>query len=148
MLFSIYQIVLQQHRGWNAGVGELPLLGTGIGACLGGMALFWLSMKEAKAGHAGHQRVSEARLPAAIGRGILFAVTMFWFAWTAEFNLIHWIVPTLAGTFLATSIILIFGLHQLSHRLLPDVCCFVGGCQYGHSIRVRCSSSAIHPVHV
>lgn len=29
MLFSIYPIVFQQRRGWNAGVGELPLLGTG-----------------------------------------------------------------------------------------------------------------------
>lgn len=38
----------------------------------------------------------------------MFALTIFWFAWTAEFNSIHWIVPTLAGTFLATSILLIF----------------------------------------
>lgn len=29
MLFSIYPIVFQQQRGWNAGVGELPLIGTG-----------------------------------------------------------------------------------------------------------------------
>jgi MFS transporter, DHA1 family, multidrug resistance protein len=33
---------------------------------------------------------------------------MFWFAWTANFNSIHWIVPTIAGTFLSTSILLIF----------------------------------------
>lgn len=30
------------------------------------------------------------------------------FAWTGEYNSIHWIVPTLAGVFLATSILLIF----------------------------------------
>lgn len=29
MLFSIYPIVFQERRGWNAGVGELPLIGTG-----------------------------------------------------------------------------------------------------------------------
>lgn len=40
MLFSIYPIVFQQKRGWNAGNGELPLLGVVIGACLGGIALF------------------------------------------------------------------------------------------------------------
>lgn len=40
--------------------------------------------------------------------GVMFAVTMFWFAWTANFNSIHWIVPTIAGTFLSTSIMLIF----------------------------------------
>jgi hypothetical protein len=33
---------------------------------------------------------------------------MFWFAWSAEFNSVHWIVPTIAGTLLATSILLIF----------------------------------------
>ena len=35
-------------------------------------------------------------------------VTMFWFAWTGEYDSIHWIVPTLAGVFLSTSILLIF----------------------------------------
>jgi multidrug resistance protein len=31
MLFTIYPIVFQERRGWNAGVGELPLIGTVIG---------------------------------------------------------------------------------------------------------------------
>lgn len=35
-------------------------------------------------------------------------VTRFWFAWTGEYNSIHWIACTLAGVFLATSILLIF----------------------------------------
>jgi MFS transporter, DHA1 family, multidrug resistance protein len=57
---------------------------------------------------AGKQLKAEDRLPLAMVGGILFAITMFWFAWTANFNSIHWIVPTLAGTFLSTSILLIF----------------------------------------
>jgi MFS transporter, DHA1 family, multidrug resistance protein len=36
MLFSIYPIVFQEKRGWNAGVGELPLVGTVVGAVIGG----------------------------------------------------------------------------------------------------------------
>ena len=32
----------------------------------------------------------------------------FWFAWTGEYNSIHWIACTLAGVFLSTSILLIF----------------------------------------
>jgi DHA1 family multidrug resistance protein-like MFS transporter len=39
ILFSIYPIVFQQKRGWNVGVGELPLIGVVIGACLGGLFL-------------------------------------------------------------------------------------------------------------
>lgn len=33
---------------------------------------------------------------------------MFWFAWSGQYNSVHWIVPTLAGVFLATSILFIF----------------------------------------
>lgn len=108
MLFSIYPIVFQQKRGWNAGVGELPLIGTVIGACLGGIILLYISAREQRAAGEGHSRTPEDRLPPAMAGGVLFAVTMFWFAWTAEFDSIPWIVPTLAGTLLATSILLVF----------------------------------------
>jgi hypothetical protein len=31
------EIVFQKKRGWNSGVGELPLIGTVIGALIGGL---------------------------------------------------------------------------------------------------------------
>ncbi|KAK5062779.1 hypothetical protein LTR84_004854 [Exophiala bonariae] len=108
MLFTIYPIVFQQKRGWNSGVGELPLLGTAIGACIGGAIIFWVSSRDKKKMEAGVPRRPEDRLPVAMFAGVLFAVTMFWFAWTANFNSIHWFVPVLAGTLLSTSIMLIF----------------------------------------
>ncbi|KIX96208.1 uncharacterized protein Z520_07986 [Fonsecaea multimorphosa CBS 102226] len=108
MLFTIYPIVFQEKRGWNSGVGELPLIGTVIGACIGGTIIFYVSSRDKKRMMAGIPRKPEDRLPVAMIGGIMFAVTMFWFAWTANFNSIHWIVPTLAGTFLSTSILLIF----------------------------------------
>ena len=33
---------------------------------------------------------------------------MFWFAWSGEYNSVHWIVPTIAGVFLSASILMIF----------------------------------------
>ncbi|KAF4332335.1 major facilitator superfamily transporter [Fusarium beomiforme] len=109
MLFSIYPIVFQQHRGWNPGVGELPLIGTVIGAFIGGgIVLIDTQIRKKKIEQGGKQIEPEDRLPLAMIGGVGFAVTMFWFAWTAEYNSIHWIVPTLAGTFLATSLMLIF----------------------------------------
>jgi MFS family permease len=111
MLFSIYPIVFQQNRGWNAGVGELPLIGVVIGGCLGGLFIYFLSTREKRktlTTSTYRPRTPEDRLPVAMVGGILFAITIFWFAWTAEFNSIHWIVPTLAGTFLSASILLIF----------------------------------------
>lgn len=108
MLFTIYPIVFQQKRGWNAGVGELPLIGTALGAVIGGGIVFAFTAHDKKKILAGHKRSPEDRLPVAILGGIMFPVTMFWFAWTGEYNSIHWVVPTLAGVFLATSILLIF----------------------------------------
>lgn len=108
MLFTIYPIVFQQKRGWNPGVGELPLMGTVIGACIGGAVIFTVSARDKKKMLAGVPRTPEDRLPVAMIGGIAFVVTMFWFAWSAEYNSVHWIVPTIAGTFLAASIMLIF----------------------------------------
>lgn len=108
MLFSIYPIVFQQKRGWNAGIGQLPLIGVIIGAGLGGLFLYFFDAMRKKRRGPGHTAVPEDRLPAAMIGGVLFAISMFWFAWTAEYNSVHWIVPTIAGTFLAASILLIF----------------------------------------
>ena len=108
MLFTIYPIVFQQKRGWNSGVGQLPLLGVIIGSVLGGGVIFANSARDRKLILAGHKQVPEDRLTIACAGGILFAASMFFFCWTAEFNSIHWIVPTIAGVFLSASILLIF----------------------------------------
>lgn len=80
MLFTIYPIVFQQKRGWNSGVGELPLIGTIIGAVLGGICVFMVTAHDRKKEEAGYKRRAEDRLPLAMAGGILFPVTMFWFA--------------------------------------------------------------------
>ncbi|KAI9684988.1 MAG: hypothetical protein M1822_005380 [Bathelium mastoideum] len=108
MLFTIYPIVFQQKRHWNSGVGELPLIGTIVGAVLGGALCFFNSTRDRKRMLAGEASRPEDRLVIAMFGGILFAVSMFWFAWTGEYDSIHWIVPTIAGVFLGTAILLLF----------------------------------------
>ncbi|KAK8064591.1 hypothetical protein PG994_007229 [Apiospora phragmitis] len=98
MLFSIYPIVFQQRRGWNAGVGELPLIGTVVGSLLGAVVVVVDSKMKAKKVARGEKLEPEDRLPIAMIGGIGFAVTIS----------IHWIVPTIAGVFLASSLMLIF----------------------------------------
>jgi MFS transporter, DHA1 family, multidrug resistance protein len=78
MLFTIYPVVFQQKRGWNSGVGELPLIGTVIGAVIGGACIFIVSAHDRKKMEAGYQRRPEDRLPVAMVGGILFPITMFW----------------------------------------------------------------------
>ncbi|EME48655.1 hypothetical protein DOTSEDRAFT_162329 [Dothistroma septosporum NZE10] len=107
-LFTIYPIVFQQKRGWNAGVGELPLIGTMIGAFIAGGIVFYESTIARKRMLAGIERTPEDRMPLAMIGGIVFAVSMFWFAWSGEYNQVPWPVVTLAGVFLSTGIVLIF----------------------------------------
>jgi DHA1 family multidrug resistance protein-like MFS transporter len=76
MLFTIYPIVFQQKRGWNAGVGELPLIGTAVGACIGGAYVFYVSAQDKKRMLAGGTRKPEDRLVVAMAGGILFPITM------------------------------------------------------------------------
>ncbi|KAI0011870.1 major facilitator superfamily domain-containing protein [Xylariaceae sp. FL0662B] len=108
MLFSIYPIVYQQRRGWNSGVGELPLVGTVVGSLIGAIVVVLDSRRIKKNMENGIQLNPEDRLIPALVGGVGFAVSMFWFAWTAEFNSIHWIVPALAGVFLSAALMLIF----------------------------------------
>lgn len=108
MLFTIYPIVFREHRGWNAGVSELPLIGTVIGAAAGAGVVFINSLSVAKKIKAGIKIQPEDRLVLSMIGGVGFTVCMFWFGWTAEYDSVPWIVPTLAGGFLASNIVLIF----------------------------------------
>ncbi|KXT01494.1 hypothetical protein AC578_4537 [Pseudocercospora eumusae] len=108
MLFTIYPIVFQQMRGWNAGVGALPLIGTICGAFLAGVIVFYESTLGKKKMLAGIERTPEDRMPLAMIGGVLFPICMFWFGWAGNYNAVPWIVPTLAGVFLSTGIVLIF----------------------------------------
>lgn len=90
MLFSIYPIVFEEMRGWNAGVGELPLLGTAVGAACGGILIAVDSRRTQKKLESGKLKMEditpEDRLPLAMIGGIGFCIGMFWFAWTANYT--------------------------------------------------------------
>ncbi|KAM4058814.1 major facilitator superfamily protein [Hirsutella rhossiliensis] len=112
MLFEIYPIIFRLKRGWKPGVSELPLLGTIVG-CIIASGIIVIDTKKRgnkiKRGDATMADfVPEDRLGLAMIGGIGFSVSMFWFAWTGEFNSIHWIVPTLSGTLLSFSLLLVF----------------------------------------
>ncbi|KAJ4008360.1 hypothetical protein NW766_009352 [Fusarium irregulare] len=108
MLFSIYPIVFRDMRGWNAGVSQLPLLGQVVGAILGAIVIFVDSERRRSKDAAGKVLLPEDRLLMAMFGGVAFPITMFWLAWSANFNVVPWIVPTLAGTFLSAALMLVY----------------------------------------
>lgn len=101
-------IVFQEKRGWNAGVGELPLLGLILGAVLGAAIILVDTVYQTRKIARGEEQRPEHRLRTALFAGPCLALSMFWFAWSAEYNYVHWIVPTLAGVFIAASMLCIF----------------------------------------
>lgn len=101
-------IVFEGKRGWSAGVGELPLLGLICGAFLGSLVMLWDTQHQNKIQKNGTKPIPEHRLRTALFGGPCLALAMFWFGWTANFNYVHWIVPTIAGCFAAASMLLIF----------------------------------------
>ncbi len=86
MLFSIYPIVFQEMRGWNSGVGELPLMGTIVGAFLGATIILVDSRRQVKKLVEGQKLQPEDRLATSMIGGIGFPICMFWLAWTANFK--------------------------------------------------------------
>lgn len=76
MLFTIYPIVFQQRRGWNPGVGALPLIGQLVGAIFAGALVFYESTLGRKRMLAGIERMPEERLPLAMVGSVLFPITM------------------------------------------------------------------------
>lgn len=71
-------------RGWNSGVGELPLIGTVVGAALGAFIVAIDSRSQNKKIQAGFKPEPEDRLRLAMFGGVGFAASMFWLAWVCH----------------------------------------------------------------
>lgn len=107
-LTHILAIVFQKKRGWNYGISELPLIGLILGAALGSLIILYDTRYQNKLQKKGIKPMPEHRLRTALFGGPALALAMFWFGWTAEYNYVHWIVPSIAGVFAAAAMLTIF----------------------------------------
>lgn len=86
MLFSIYPIVFQDMRGWNAGVSQLPILGQAVGAVIGALIIFADTRRRRRKANANQELLPEDRMILAMIGGVGFPIFMFWFCWSAEYK--------------------------------------------------------------
>jgi hypothetical protein len=85
MTLEVFPIVFQENRGWSPVIGSLPFLGLFTGVCAAIVINLSNQPRYARiVDAAGGKPVPEARCaPMAVG-GILFAIGLFWFGWTAD----------------------------------------------------------------
>nr|POE85405.1 putative transporter [Quercus suber] len=108
MTLEVFPIVYSEQRHYSLVISTLPFLGLFIGVVC---AVFvnlanqprYIRLVAANKGRA----VPEARLQPMIIGGVLFAIGLFWFGWTAAPRF-HWSIPTVATIFIGAGFNIIF----------------------------------------
>lgn len=108
LTLEVFPIVFQENRGWSPVVGSLPFVGLFVGVVAAVFVNLANQPRYARISDAAKGKpVPEARLaPMAFG-GIIFAIGLFWFGWTADPK-IHWIAPVLSTLFIGAGFNIIF----------------------------------------
>lgn len=108
LTLEVFPIVFEEIRGWSPVVRSLPFLGMFVGVLLGTVINVANQPRYARISDAANGKpVPEGRLaPMAIG-GILFAIGLFWFGWTAATG-ITWLAPVFATVFIGAGFNVVF----------------------------------------
>ncbi|CAO1621145.1 unnamed protein product [Sympodiomycopsis kandeliae] len=108
LYFEAYPLVFQDRHGFNSGQLGLAYIPIIIGTMIASVAHYWqnafyLRRKKANNGIP----VPEARLAWALFGGPIFAISLFWFAFTTYPN-VHWAAPMLAGLPFGIGVMIIY----------------------------------------
>lgn len=108
LMLEAYPIVFVEGYGFETN-GELPYIALIIGMFICGAFIWYFEndylRRVAKKGGL----VPEARLIPMVYAGIVFPIGILWFCWTGNYHdKVHWMVPTVAGSFIGFGLIGIF----------------------------------------
>lgn len=108
LLFTAFPIVFVGIYNFNPGESGLAFLGVGVGASFAILVVnrlfdgLYVKTRDPETG----RLIPEMRLPSTFVGGPVFALSMFWFGWSAGRT--HWIVPLLAGIPLGGGVVSVF----------------------------------------
>ena len=92
VFLTAYPIAFQEIRGWNKGLGSLPLMMMVVGEFFACGLLIWQQPKYLEKLKANNDvNVPEWRLPPMVIGGTLYAIGLLWFGWSAYKADVHWI---------------------------------------------------------
>lgn len=102
LFFEAFPIVFEEIRGFTPQHTGITFLSLGLGLLCGAGIVYtqqnaYYERRTAEAIANGKGRtIAEDRLKIAVYGAFLIPIGLFWFAWTAPYPHIHWIVPLLA----------------------------------------------------
>lgn len=108
MTLEVFPIVFAQTRHYSLVVSTLPFLGLFVGVCSSVLINLANQPRYMRiVDQNGGKPVPEARLPPMLIGGLLFAIGLFWFGWTAAPHF-SWVLPTVAAGFIGAGFNVIF----------------------------------------
>lgn len=108
LMLEAYPIVFVDGYGFTKN-GELPYIALIIGMFICGGFIWYCENDYLRRVKAKGGLVPEARLIPMVLAGIIFPIGILWFCWTGNYHdKIHWMVPTVAGSFIGFGLIGIF----------------------------------------
>ncbi|CAD6592895.1 MAG: hypothetical protein ASARMPRED_006777 [Alectoria sarmentosa] len=108
LTLEVFPIVFAQMRHYSLVVSTLPFLGLFVGVLFAVLINLANQPRYMRiVDQNGGKPVPEARLPPMLVGGLLFAIGLFWFGWTAapQFS---WVLPTVAAAFIGAGFNVIF----------------------------------------
>jgi len=108
LMLEAYPIVFVEGYGFYTN-GELPYIALIIGMLVCAIFIWYMDSDYLKRVRAKGGLVPEARLYPMIVAGVDFPIGILWFCWTGNYpDKIHWICPTIAGSFIGFGLMGIF----------------------------------------
>ncbi|KAL6927471.1 hypothetical protein ACO0SA_003769 [Hanseniaspora valbyensis] len=136
LLLEAYPYVFELKRGFLVN-GELPYIGLIIG-----MAFFsaqWFSAVKKNSG----KPCPEERLVGMMLSGPVFTIGIFWFMWSGNYASVHWIVPTIGGSFIGFGLI---GIFLTSFNYLIDAYLLLAASAIAGNTFLRSGFGAVFPL--